>query len=533
MFSGWRTRLHYWTRQRRALKKAAVYIGAFGFLSAWIFVVLFPEPPGVSLDPAAQQVSNEARKLHAEKSPQPRRLSRWLRGVTIALPHLVDKVGGEYPTWAAYQKDGRLLDQDVRALIQQHAGNEETKHLFEDFLQAQLLREQAPGPAAAARMHQRAESAAPPPMANELEAAILLRKEDEYGAMKALFREATLFADAVKTREEVLRLALNLKDTESVRTIVSMPGWLAKMPVLLQHQASMQLQDPWLQGHTLFQLWISDTPLLPLILTVFVSFLWYVILVLHSEHRKWRWLLPILPIMAGIVSIWPTFTFMAWQELKWNMTEAAPFPLDLWYFIAGVGLREETAKLLLFSLFLPWLLWRRQPGLALLTGAFVGLGFALEENLQYYQEHGLAVAVTRFLTANFFHAASTGIAGHALYVMLRSRFAHAEKFIASFLGVVVVHGLYDFLPSLSEWSYVSMVLLALLAWHFLDLMEQETPASRQIISPAAILLLGTAVLMALIFWMSAVTQNSVGALADAAGECVSILPVAVIYWRRF
>lgn len=52
------------------------------------------------------------------------------------------------------------------------------------------------------------------------------------------------------------------------------------------------------------------------------------------------------------------------------------------------GSGEELCKLALAALFMPWLVWRRAPGVALMTGAFVGLGFALEENIDYYQGMG-------------------------------------------------------------------------------------------------------------------------------------------------
>jgi RsiW-degrading membrane proteinase PrsW (M82 family) len=351
--------------------------------------------------------------------------------------------------------------------------------------------------------------------------------------MEALYREAAYHAEATTAREAAMRMALHQKDTESVRKIASMPGWLDGMPPILQHQVGVQLQDPWLQWRGLVKDRAINLPFGATLLTLFVTALWYVIFVLHTAPRPWRWLLPIPPLIAGMLSVLPTLSILAWEEVHWNMTEKAPFPYDLWYWIAGVGLREEVAKLALFAIFLPWLLRRRQPGLALVTGAFVGLGFAMEENLQYYGEHGFGVALGRFLSANFLHAALTGIAGHALYGLLRSRFAHAEKFLVTFLGVVAVHGLYDYAADQEALPYVDMILLVFLAWYFLDLIEQEAPPARQIVSPAAVLLLGSAMLVTVIFWLTALETPSTAALADAAERCLGILPMAVVYWRRF
>ncbi|HYF36476.1 MAG TPA: PrsW family glutamic-type intramembrane protease, partial [Prosthecobacter sp.] len=312
------------------------------------------------------------------------------------------------------------------------------------------------------------------------------------------------------------------------------PGWLAGVSESLQYHAGWELHDPWLIGKGTLGHRLDNLRILPVLQTLLAAGLWYAILVLQSAPRPWRWALPLLPIVAGIISIWPTLWVDAWQETALKMTEEAPFPDDLWFWIMGVGLREEGCKLALFALFLPWLLRRRAPGLALMTGAFVGLGFALEENLGYYEERGGAVALGRFLTANFFHAALSGIAAHALYDMLRSRFARADKFLLTFLAVVVVHGLYDYAiaSGIDGMGYLTMAMLAFTAWHFLDLVAREGPGARQWVAPAAVLLIGTALLIASVFWFSAIQVRTKEGLYAAALECVGVLPVLFIYWRR-
>jgi RsiW-degrading membrane proteinase PrsW (M82 family) len=243
----------------------------------------------------------------------------------------------------------------------------------------------------------------------------------------------------------------------------------------------------------------------------------------------------LLPFAAGALSTWPTLSLGAWQETALNLSEKAPFPYDLWYWVAGVGLREELSKLALFALFLPWLLKRRQPGLALMTGAFVGLGFAFDENIDYYHDFGGAVSVVRFLTANFLHLAWTGITAHALYELVRSRFATAERFIVTFFAIVAAHGLYDYTPSSGEMdgmSYIQLLLLVLAAHQFLEAAARECVPSRQVIAPPAVFLVGTAALVAMAFWVSAVKHHSTAGLAAVGMEAVLTLPLGVVYWRR-
>jgi hypothetical protein len=193
----------------------------------------------------------------------------------------------------------------------------------------------------------------------------------------------------------------------------------------------------------------------------------------------------------------------------------------------------------LVAVFMPYLLWRRSAGIALLTGAFVGLGFALEENIQYFGEGG-GIAWARFLTANFMHASMTGIIGHALYEMLRSRFRHAEKFVATFLGVVAAHGFYDYasvsdheISQLMGISIFSIIILALLARHFFDLLVIHTRVSTGIVSSAAVFLIGSALLIAILFIVAGITTDDISGIAAVGSECVSVAPVAFIFWRKF
>jgi ABC-type polysaccharide/polyol phosphate export permease len=119
--------------------------------------------------------------------------------------------------------------------------------------------------------------------------------------------------------------------------------------------------------------------------------------------------------------------------------------------------------------------------------------------------------------------------------MLRSRFHRVQEFISTFAMIVVAHAVYDYdAPQITGLSsYVPMLILALLAWRFWDEVEKEMPQVRQTISPAAIFLIGSALVIAVSLIITAVQDGTWLAVVDAAKSCASILPVAVIYWRRF
>lgn len=535
MIQGWRSRLHYWSRRGDQLKRMACLIVLGGFAAAWLIVHLGPDhDPSVSVDPMEQKFRNDWQRLRTADSPRPREMARWLRQILPNITAISDSLGMRPTTWASFEKSGEILVYEVRSLLARHATTPEMQKLLLDYITGCLAQKEAAGIEATKRVGDQAKQAGPMPLANELYDSLLLRTRQDDAALAALMREATLFADAGSARETAARLALKLKADASLEQIAR-AGWMEDLPAIMEHHIGVQLGDLLMQWRGLLRHRVETLPYHALAIFALVALLWYTILVQHMPPGPWRWVWPILPVIAGIASIWPTVSLSIWQEDVMGIVDDVPFPLDLWHLIIGVGLREELCKLALAALFMPWLVRRRAPGMALMTGAFVGLGFALEENIDYYQNFGDGVALVRFLSANFLHVAMTGLITHALYDMLRTRFVRAQQFITTFFVIVIAHALYDFEPpAISGLTrYLPMLVLAFVAWQFWDRVEMEMPHSRQLISPAAVFLIGTALVIAASFLLSAFEELTREALVNTAVQCVSFLPVAVIYWRRF
>lgn len=537
MIPGWRSRLHYWSRRGDVLKKAAVGLVGAAFLLAWMMVRLAPEEPAPahSMDPVEMSIRRDWQRLRSSTAPQPHELTHWLRKLTPSLTLLAESLDLPEATWSAYQQSGSILAYEVRNLLKKHLADSAAQSRAEDYLAACLSGKTQQAEEAQARLQKAADSPQPPAHANELYASLLLRKDHDAEALVRMKREGLLFPEAGLARETALRLALKLQEAEAMQEMAS-AGWLEAVPSLLEHEAGTLLGNLGMQWRGLLRHRLEHLPLLALLLTALSAGLWYVLLVMHLPTQPWRWAWPIAPIVAGIASVWPTITLIAFQQYQMGIDEArAPFPLDLWHLIIGVGFREEVCKLVLAAFFMPWLLWRRVPGLALMTGAFVGLGFALEENVDYYLDMGESVAVGRFLSANFMHLALTALSTQALYDMLRTRFAQAPQFLTTLGTLILAHAVYDYdAPQLGGLEmYLPMVILALLAWRFWDAVEAEMTGARQTISPAAVFLLGTAMVIAVSLIITAAQTGSWSAVLNAARDCAGILPVAVIYWRRF
>lgn len=531
MIHGWRAQTHYWSHNGPFLKRLALAIVALSFSTSLLIIAVAPDDSRyATLDPFEDKVRSGWQELHRAKEPRPHELVRWLHHVTDNIHRISAAREIKTTTWSDYETDGRLAGHEVRPLLVQHAPDPAIVQLWEDYIRASLTRDAA----LASRLADLAAQEPPPVTANLIQTYLLVKIAPSQ-SLSFLLREGTHHPSPL-VREAALHAAIMLKDVPAMRLIASQPDWWDAMPVSLRRSAAWALGDFRLQWQTMLGYrFLLEAPWGTLAMALLAAFIWYAILVLHGVRGTWRWLTPLLPLLAGILSVWPVFFIDAWQELTLGMKEDGTLQRDLWYQIAGVGMREEFCKLLLASLFLPWLLIKRPPGGALMVGAFVGLGFALEENINYYIQGHSGLPLTRFFTANFFHAALTGISTHALYLLLRSRFGTADRFIVTFIGVAVAHGSYNFGSSdhLSDTgAYLSIVVLAFVAWHFLDLVEQECQPGRQWLSPASVFLVGTALLMAVVFLSVAIRTQSLNELAVAATQCVAMFPVAFIYWRR-
>jgi len=253
----------------------------------------------------------------------------------------------------------------------------------------------------------------------------------------------------------------------------------------------------------------SFSSMTPIVLTSIAGGVWLLLawqMIQAGSVFSFRFWIPLLAIAVGIFSPLPVLFLDVYQSEEWGMKQQGLFFEDAWFFIAGVGLREEVCKLLFFLPFVPVLLWRKSRLEMLVTAACVGLGFAILENVNYFRIGTPATAFARFLTANFLHFAATGLLGAALCDLISSPRKHYKRFLLTFIGVVIAHGGYDTFasaPYSPGWSSkvfngltaACFILLALA--FFRQIAKERGPATDQFF-PGATLVFGLSILTAAI-----------------------------------
>ena len=282
-------------------------------------------------------------------------------------------------------------------------------------------------------------------------------------------------------------------------------------------------------------LWLGLTPG-PTALALVTGVCWLVFTLQAGQpHREAgiRWWLALIAVPLGVLSVWPTLFAVYWQEQVMNIYEATDLQGGLKLYIAGVGLREELSKLLLFLPLVPFVIRRRSEREALLVAACVGLGFAMEENINYIHNYGNAPE--RFLTANFLHMALTGLAGLALCRGIWNPRERAAEAGVVFLAAVFAHGLYDalqVLPDLEMINLAAMIMYVLLAYQFFhELREWWQPPGETISLTATFLVTVALVVSATMIYLS--TQWGLRAAAlRSVGELISTAMFVYMFLRE-
>lgn len=272
-------------------------------------------------------------------------------------------------------------------------------------------------------------------------------------------------------------------------------------------------------------------------LALFAGCCWFVFL-MHSLRVSWhdsRIVICLVAVALGVLSIWPTGFLILLQEARWNIRESAEVIPGLRFFIAGVGLREELAKLVCLLPLMPLLVRKRDEMLALIAAACVGLGFAIEENIGYLAGSVATDTMGRFLTANPFHMAATGLIGLAVYRACRHPRAWALQAAAVFFVVVTAHGLYDAtiaLPALKEYAIFGSIIFALLMYQFFHELRTLRPRGRDDISLTATFLLAVSLLAAATFVYISAVLGAKTAADTLVGDIIGTALMVYLFLRE-
>ena len=136
-----------------------------------------------------------------------------------------------------------------------------------------------------------------------------------------------------------------------------------------------------------------------------------------------------------------------------------------WYTVLVIGPVEELAKFLPFVLILSRMKHFDEEVDGIIYAAFVGLGFALNENIYYLSLLDGGQAVARSLVSPIIHALFASVWGYAYGFAGRYRMPSWLVILLGLLLAMFLHGIYDFYVfAVSVYGSLAAPLIVLMIW---------------------------------------------------------------------
>ena len=276
-----------------------------------------------------------------------------------------------------------------------------------------------------------------------------------------------------------------------------------------------------------------------LLVTLVGGFAWAFFLFNLGEVRNvWSVtsLLCFLGFLAGAVSTFPTVYLVLVEDEILHFEKGADIAHSFAYFIAGVGAREELCKLLLFLPLLPFLIKRGDDLEALTVASFVGLGFAIEENGGYFAQSAAASAPGRFLTANFFHIALTGMNGLALFRACTRGMSGVNEFLMVLPLTIFAHGAYDALGDTTELDgggFFAMIVYIGFALYYFNAVHPLRTNEQRTVSLTGSFVVGLSILTGTVIAFQMATLGAGAGATLIFSELFSSVVLVFLFFREF
>ena len=380
-----------------------------------------------------------------------------------------------------------------------------------------------------------AEGEAPIPYANYALALLYEQRHPEQTGA-AYRREAELF-DCAPARERLVWFYLRDHQFGPLAELEQDPAYAPYITAKIRQQVALDKLD-WPQ---LFKTQVpaayENCDLRMVFLAGLAGLVWVCILLrfngaLSLQSRPVRWSL--VALLLGVLSTHVTILFIFLQELQLGFVMPEGLVGQLLYCLS-IGVREEGMKLLFFCPLIPFI--RRWSDLEILTMAgLVGLGFAVEENINYFENSMGLSALGRFVTANFLHVSLTAIAGLSLARACLDRQRESMVgFLRAPVFAIVVHGLYDaflVVEVLADFSWLSLTIFVFLGYQYFGWLRYLRQSWKDPVSATSIFTLGLVLVAGLSYALYAWELGAGLAFRGVVSEAIGIGVILGLFYRE-
>ena len=362
-------------------------------------------------------------------------------------------------------------------------------------------------------------------------------RHGQFDLAATYYRREAKLPEAKKAREKLLEILITRHDEKQLQELGKDPLFTKDLKPV--HQLYLAAVD-----HRWFSLWgplrdlqVEVVKPLPSLLAAVAGLVWFIIALQGIQPRSlisFRVVAPVFAVFLGMLSILPTLMTDLWMEETLGLRASEDTLKNFAFFLGSVGPREELCKLALALPMVALCLLRKSRLEMLICAGCVGLGFAIWENLQYFEGYGPAAAYPRFLTANFFHFALTGINGLALYDFIRQPAGRFTHLLATLALTIAAHGLYDSMASVPLKLYArgSIIIFVLVCLYFFRTLRTLRDGSTDQVSIAGTFIVGISVLMGTVIVVASKEMGLLPALVILAVTGLSMLLMATMFYKQ-
>ena len=352
------------------------------------------------------------------------------------------------------------------------------------------------------------------------------------------YQREVVFAEDTTAKTKLVNVLLESHDRVGLKKLNNNAAFVSHLRP--EHRLYLAALDHrWMDLITpLRDLQIQMVKPVPATLAVIAGLVWLLIAIQSIQPRSiasFRIVISLFAVGLGMLSTFPTLLSGLWMEETLGLQHSEGIFENFLFFMLSVGPREELIKLAFVLPILAICLIRKNRLEMLIGAGCVGLGFAIWENLSYFANFGSAVAFPRFLTANFFHLALTGLCGLGLYDFLTNPVKKALPFLGILLAMIVAHGAYDFMasiPGVPILSLGSMIAFMLVSLFFFRTLRGLRDGATDQISIGGTFVVGISILAGCILIFAAREISFIPAVISLAVTMFGMVMVGyMFYWQ--
>jgi protease PrsW len=436
-------------------------------------------------------------------------------GKTITLPEAAEVPNlsaSEYAVATAYAEAKRITLDETKA------ATEATAQLLQPLL---LL----------------AESQPPVPYANYA-LALHYQNESKYMLAIAAVQSELAISQIDAAKELLIYLYFHQEDYERIEQLQTDPEYAPFIDSALLQDIALERMDWPALFTTLIPAAYANAQASMVFLALLTGIIWSAFLIRLNDapaHLNFLLKLAIPALILGALSAHLTILVIFLQEHQLGLTEGDTLITQVIYCVAGIGMREELLKLLCFVPLLPFVLKRNDDRVTFIVASLVGLGFAVEENLNYFEMSQGISTLGRFVTANFLHLSLTGLCGLALTRAVKHGGYYINQVVNTVGLAIIAHGAYDafiIVPELVEYGMLTSIVFILIVYRYFAEARALRRTWSSPFSMTAQLTFSLVTIIGTSFIIVAWSSGAMLGLITIASEVISVGVLLVLFYRE-